>query len=178
MKCTQCGKETSNPKFCSSSCAATWNNRMSPKRTRRKTRFCEQCRTEQSKGQSKFCSSDCQAQYYHEKYISDWKSGKQSGIRGEYGISQHIVKYLRDKYRNRCSQCGWGETNPFTGNIPQEVEHIDGDYTNNPEENLTLLCPNCHALTATYKGANKGNGRASRRKYYVGNADSTREETR
>lgn len=39
------------------------------------------------------------------------------------------------------------------------MEHIVGDYTNNSEENLILLCPNCHSLTATYKGANKGHGR-------------------
>lgn len=46
----------------------------------------------------------------------------------------------------------------YTGTLPLEVEHIDGDATNNSEENLTLLCPNCHSLTRTYRGANKGNG--------------------
>ena len=30
------------------------------------------------------------------------------------------------------------------------------DYTNNKEENLIILCPNCHSLTKTYRGANKG----------------------
>lgn len=177
MKCTQCGKETRNPKFCSSSCAASYNNRLHPKRPRRKMRFCEWCGNEQKKGQTKFCSSDCQRQYRHKIYIEEWKLGQQNGICGEYGISKHIVKYLRDKYQNCCSRCGWKEINPFTGNIPQEVEHIDGDYTNNSEENLTLLCPNCHALTATYKGANRGNGRSSRRKYYIGNTETMREET-
>ena len=43
---------------------------------------------------------------------------------------------------------------------------VDGNYTNNKEENLTLLCPNCHSLTKTYKGANKGNGRHNRMKRY------------
>ena len=38
-------------------------------------------------------------------------------------------------------------------------QHIDGNSKNNKEENLTLLCPNCHSLTKTYKGANRGNGR-------------------
>lgn len=42
--------------------------------------------------------------------------------------------------------------------MPLEVEHIDGDSTNNKEYNLTLLCPNCHSLTKTYRGLNKGNG--------------------
>ena len=44
-------------------------------------------------------------------------------------------------------------------------EHIDGNYMNNKEENLILLCPNCHSLTQTYKGANRNHGRQGRKKY-------------
>ena len=58
----------------------------------------------------------------------------------------------------------WSKKNEYTGNIPLEIEHIDGNYLNNSENNLILLCPNCHSLTSTYKGANK-NGRKSRKKY-------------
>lgn len=47
--------------------------------------------------------------------------------------------------------------NKFTNIIPLEVEHMDGNYKNNEENNLILLCPNCHSLTATYKGANLNN---------------------
>ncbi len=65
---------------------------------------------------------------------------------------------MYEKYNNRCAKCGWSERNPFTNVIPLEIEHIDGDATNNKEENLTLLCPNCHSLTPTYRGANKGHG--------------------
>lgn len=43
--------------------------------------------------------------------------------------------------------------------IPLEIDHIDGNSENNSEENLRLICPNCHSLTATYKGANRGKGR-------------------
>lgn len=41
-----------------------------------------------------------------------------------------------------------------------------GNYSNNLESNLILLCPNCHSLTSTYKGANRGHGRKERSKYY------------
>ena len=30
------------------------------------------------------------------------------------------------------------------------------------------LCPNCHSLTATYKGANLNKGRKARSKYRIG----------
>ena len=77
-----------------------------------------------------------------------------------------IKKYLFNKYQNKCARCGWGEVNKYTGNIPLEVEHIDGNYQNNKEDNLILLCPNCHSLTSTYKGANLNKGRKNRNKYY------------
>lgn len=40
--------------------------------------------------------------------------------------------------------------------IPLELDHFDGDRTNNALDNLRLLCPNCHALTPTYRGRNIG----------------------
>lgn len=39
--------------------------------------------------------------------------------------------------------------------IPLECDHIDGDNSNNLLENLRLLCPNCHAMTESYRGKNK-----------------------
>lgn len=39
--------------------------------------------------------------------------------------------------------------------IPLELHHVDGDNQNNNLSNLTLLCPNCHALTDNYRGKNK-----------------------
>ena len=38
--------------------------------------------------------------------------------------------------------------------IPLEVHHKDGNKTNNELDNLQILCPNCHALTPTYRGKN------------------------
>ena len=39
--------------------------------------------------------------------------------------------------------------------IPLELEHINGVHDDNRLKNLTLLCPNCHALTPTYRGKNQ-----------------------
>ena len=41
------------------------------------------------------------------------------------------------------------------GLISLELDHRDGDNTNNELSNLRYLCPNCHALTDTYRGRNK-----------------------
>ncbi len=96
-------------------------------------------------------------------YIQRWKQGLETGGKGWDQVTNHVRRYLHAKYQSRCSLCSWSETNPKTGKIPVEIEHIDGNSNNNAESNLTLLCPNCHALTPTYKGANKGFGRKRRR---------------
>lgn len=114
---------------------------------------------------SKYCSNKCQKEYEYKEYVKRWKNGKENGMRGEYQISLHVKTYLLNKYNNKCAKCGWGEKNIYTGKIPLEVEHIDGNYKNNNEENLIILCPNCHSLTSTYKGANLNRGRKERKKY-------------
>ena len=59
----------------------------------------------------------------------------------KYGVFQHI-----------CSSCNLSEW--LSKPIPLELDHIDGDNTNNELSNLRLLCPNCHAFTPTYRGKN------------------------
>ncbi len=39
--------------------------------------------------------------------------------------------------------------------IPLELDHVDGNRKNNSLNNLRLLCPNCHALTPTYRSKNR-----------------------
>lgn len=101
------------------------------------------------------------------KKIDLWKNGQLSGMRGKTSTAHWLRNYILEKFDYKCTECGWNKTNSHTGRIPLELEHIDGDFTNNSEENLTILCPNCHSLTKSYKGGNKKSGRP-RAKYYRG----------
>ena len=118
-------------------------------------RYCKNCGKELNERHKVFCDNHCQGDYEYKEFIEAWKNGVVNGLRGKYSISNHIRRYLFEKYEGKCQLCGWGETNPITNKVPLEVHHIDGDFKNNAEDNLQLLCPNCHSLTTTFKRLNK-----------------------
>lgn len=137
-------------------------------RGKKQTHTCLNCGKEfdnNKNSKNKFCSNKCQTDYQYKEYIKRWKKGIENGICGEYNLSKHIKRYLLEKTNYKCEKCGWSEENPYTHKIPLEVHHMDGNYANNMEGNLQVLCPNCHSLTETYKSHNK-KGRKDRRKYY------------
>ena len=95
-------------------------------------------------------------------YIRKWKAGEISGLQSIGTVSPFIKRYLRRKFGNKCCLCGWSKINHKTNEIPLVADHIDGNWRNNVESNLRLICPNCDSLTSTYAGSNKGNGRNDR----------------
>ena len=106
----------------------------------------------------RYCNFRCQQAYVRRMYIKAWLAGTVSGMGTWANVSSHVRRYLLDKF-GACVMCGWAERNPVTGKIPLHIDHIDGDWRNNRPENLRVLCPNHHALTANYGALNRGNGR-------------------
>ena len=130
-----------------------------PKKPRGK---CYNCGGETARAGYKYCSNACQLQYQRDSYIKKWKAGEVNGLQGLGIVSVYVKKYLRKKYGDKCVLCGWAKVNLKTGKVPLVADHIDGNWRNNVENNLRLICPNCDALSPTYAGLNRGNGRNNR----------------
>ena len=158
--CLNCGKEIDGKnkgrkKFCSSSCAASYNNK-----NRKEKHYCEHCGKELKNKRNKYCSVKCQKEHEYEQNIQKWKDGVDDGWTGKQAsLKPYIKRYLLEKHNYKCEKCGWGEKNPKTNEVPLQVHHIDGDCKNNKEENLQLLCPNCHSLTETFGRLNENSSR-------------------
>lgn len=175
-KCIHCNNDfisfiSEERKYCSQSCSAKENNKLYVKRQKtesnvevknlnKQIKNCLNCGCEINDSTKTYCNQIC----FHEnrkKNIFNLIDNNNTTLN-----SRQYKKYLIEKYGNKCMECGWGEKNPKSNTIPIELEHIDGNGSNNTLSNLKLLCPNCHSLTPTYKGANKGNGRHNRRERY------------
>lgn len=96
-------------------------------------------------------SPNQEPQQYKEKYaIEDIfveNSPVTQKVMREYVERHQLLDY-------HCQNCGC-DGHWQNGIISLEIDHIDGNNTNNQLSNLRYLCPNCHALTETYRGKNK-----------------------
>lgn len=168
--CTQCACSISfnkrQNKFCSQSCAAKFNNKQPLRRNKKinidgelKEFRCLNCNDLLNvcrNSKNKYCSSKCQHELAYKERIEVW------GKTGQIGKAP-LKRYLSE-VNNSCWTCGITDWNSKP--IVFEVEHIDGNSDNNSKNNVSLICPNCHSQTDTYKGKNKGSGRYARRQRY------------
>jgi len=79
----------------------------------------------------------------------------QEYLSNKYPVQSYKLKkyLLQGKFLEPiCSNCGI--TTWLGQPAPLELDHVDGNNNNNNIDNLRLLCPNCHALTPTYRGKN------------------------
>jgi hypothetical protein len=66
--------------------------------------------------------------------------------------NQALHKYLIKQRGYKCEHCGL--TDWMGKPIPLEAHHKDGDHNNNSDQNLELICLNCHGHTHNYRGKN------------------------
>lgn len=140
-------------KFCNKSCSASYNNAKFHKRIA-KAKQCRHCGSAVEGRGNKYCDA-CIGKVRHAikvTSVSDFKSDR----RRRY--------FLLRTREHKCAVCGLLEW--MGSEIPLQMDHIDGDSTNNSDSNLRLLCPNCHAQTPTYMGKNRGKGRRARMSRY------------
>jgi hypothetical protein len=120
---------------------------------------CKNCNKETVASKQKlniYCSNTCQKEFEYTKRILEWK---QTGVISTVTLKRHLTTI-----KDCCWVCGVKEWNGKP--LGLELEHIDGNAENNSEENVCLICPNCHSQTSTYKAKNKGNGRRKRMQRY------------
>lgn len=143
MNCLNCGTQTDNPKFCRRSCAASYNNRMFPKR--QKTEELPRC-------------SDCGKQLTHKKSIkcqSCHHSGRiEDKTLGEVIYTQHHKSSAFALVRTRaraiipkcpCQKCGYDKHTEVCHLRPiKDFSHTTMVSVINSPDNLIRLCPNCH----------------------------------
>jgi len=123
--------------------------------------YCLNCNKElpsRRNTRNKYCDNHCQQEYQNNQRINDWLYDNKSW--GEMKVPNWAKKHLININGRKCSSCDLSSWKDLP--ITLEVNHIDGDAANNNIKNLELLCPNCHSITDTYKGKNRGNGRKIR----------------
>jgi len=163
VNCIDCGKEIEVDKRASSKQCKCINC----KKDKTNNQFCLNCGEPVRLKIHKYCSKKCQMDFQYKQFIEDWKQLKKSGnisLKSELSISGYVKKYIKEKFENKCCKCDWAELNKFTNSVPLEIHHIDGNPQNTIEENLELICPNCHSLTQSHS-TKKKNEIIGRRKF-------------
>jgi 5-methylcytosine-specific restriction endonuclease McrA len=146
IECIHCGVKTSNPKFCSRSCAAKYNNVFHPKR--KPEGVCCDCQGPVSRARTrcKQCHLDYKAVHY--KMYDDITLGEFQCYSYQRSAKVRVAArktYLRSNKLRYCYNCGYKKhfeichikpikSFPDTAKV-SEVNSLD---------NLIALCPNCH----------------------------------
>lgn len=189
--CLNCGKELKKgqTKFCSSSCSATFNNKLREVSIETKekisntlktknackihlkyedfiekqdnTKICLECGKKINNNQKIFCSSDCCSNYKHKKSYEDFLRNNDKYCRPNYS-AKNFKDFIINEQEGVCAICGL-HPKWNNKNLNFILDHIDGNASNNKRENLRCICPNCDSQLDTFKSKNKY---SSRRNYW------------
>ena len=167
VTCAKCNKEfqslkSEGRKFCSSTCSVSYNNSLRERKVGQNIQ-CKNCSKEILLEKSLnriYCSRKCHRDFEYNERINQWKLGILKGHKGKNkSITPWLRKYLFNLRGAKCEKCGWGVVHPIDGKPLVEINHIDGNAENNSENNLEILCPNCHSMTHNFRARNKNSTR-------------------
>lgn len=141
--CPKCNAEHVKPGiFCSRPCAnsRTWSDESNQIRSEKAKTRIALLSSEQRKEMSKKAS---------DKAAELWDEKRQLTSTEDFGVVGRRRKVFEEQ-NNACLHCGLTEW--MGEKIVLELDHINGDSSNNKRDNLRGLCPNCHSLTPTWRG--------------------------
>jgi hypothetical protein len=158
MNCENCNEEHDGSygsgRFCSSYCARCFSSK------------------EKREEINKKVSQTLKQKYAHNEIkivLPEWttkvRSKHSASLRKFYANKRQIIenlpyderplnckiKYIWKKFGNRCTNCGYEYTDPISKKGPFEIHHRDGNHDNWSEQNLTVLCLNCHWKTPNWR---------------------------
>ena len=142
-QCPKCKTEHNNSGiFCSRSCA---NSRVFSEESKRKKSIANKGKTNTNRSIS---------------YLNKWRANIKQTWLDKYNATpfpelgmENRRRRVFEEQKHCCNNCGISVWQGFK--ISLELEHKDGNTTNNVRENLEGLCPNCHSITDTWRGRNK-----------------------
>lgn len=152
--CNRCGKEHDGTygsgKFCSKSCA---NSRTFSEESKKK----KSLKSSMAWADGRMDSIDFttinndpqKIEKSKQTWINKYLKEREQGHSHSWDTIRKYHFILKDF---TCEVCGTKEWN--NEQVPLELHHIDGNLTNNTDENLQVVCPNCHSQTDNFRGKN------------------------
>lgn len=139
--CLNCGHKTHNPKFCSRNCAATINNKLSPKRQPENN--CVNC-NKQIKTINKYCK-DCRPTNNKDVTLGEVIYNTHHKSSAFALVRSRARNVLKKTAPHKCVNCGYDKHIEACHRIAIAKFSSDTKLSviNDPT-NLIALCPNCH----------------------------------
>lgn len=148
--------KTRKKKFCDRQCCENYRH------DNANIKKCKICGKETYLANKTGLCTSCLKKEKDRKKINTWKETGDTGCGVSSTLRNCIRDYIFEKQNEQCAICGmkniWNNKE-----LHFILDHIDGDASNNWENNLRLICPNCDSQLDTYKARNKNSARTHRK---------------